>query len=209
MKLSTEQLKEAAKRRLSPKRARHTLEVAKEALLLADFFPLSAEEKEGLCHAALLHDITKEEPLEAQTARIRAHGLRPSEDDLRSPQTLHALSGYVCALSEFSLPEKYALCIRRHSTGGGQMTLLDKLLFCADYTEATRPYENCKRLRAFLHSELEEHENCEERLAILNEGVYNIANATLEHLIRRHCFIHPDTLALRNTLIPPTKGKEK
>ena len=202
-------LEEKIRERLSEKRAAHTLEVAKEAMLLASFFPLSEADREGLHQAALLHDITKEEPFELQVERIRSCGLTPSEEDLRSKETLHALSGYLCAKTEFSLAEPYALAIRRHSTGGGEMTLLDKLLFAADYTEATRPYENCRRIHAFLHGRLPKAGNCEERLAILNEGVYNIANATLDHLIHRGFFIHPDTLALRNSLIPPTKGRKQ
>lgn len=194
--------------RLSPKRAAHTRMVAEETDYLAGALGLSQEQQEGLHLAALLHDVTKEESFEQQKQRLIQGGYPLTEDDLTSKETLHALSGYVCAKEEFHLPEPYAHAVLYHSTGGKNASILDKILFCADYIEAGRPYENCQRMRRQVHEGFDKEENFDKRLAILDRAVYTIANATLEFLTSRHWFIHPNTLIMRNSLIPPTKGSK-
>ena len=209
MKLNPEELKKRLPDRVSRRRAEHILGVAREIEYMADSFGLGEEDRLGLICAALLHDVTKEETIADQVKRIRDFGLPLSEDDLRAEETLHALSGYVCARTDFQLPETYAAAVRAHSTGWGSMRLLDKLLFAADYIEEGRPYENCKKIRNFFHEGVDRGRNLEERLEILDRSVYNIANNTVEYLIRRNMFIHPNTLILRNSLLHSMKGSAK
>ncbi len=208
MTLSPDALWDVLTHRLSPKRAAHSRMVAKETDYLAQRLGLSSEDAHGLHLAALLHDLTKEEPFELQKQRLLRQDFPLTEDDLRSRETLHALSGYVCAKEEFGLAEPYAHAILYHSTGGPDAKTMDKILFCADYMEESRPYERCQSVRAQVHEALDKQENLKERLAILNRAVYTIANATLEFLTARHWFIHPNTLTMRNSLIPPTKGQK-
>lgn len=99
---------------LKPGRYRHTLRVTETAVLLARHYHIS-EEKARL--AGLLHDCGKEAGATLTHAAIGAQ-LAQSEYQIQDPEILSAIA-----------------C---HTTGKPAMSILEKILFVADYIEPGR-----------------------------------------------------------------------
>lgn len=190
----------AVRAALSEKRVLHVFSVAEETDRMCRIFGVSGSDAAFLHSAALLHDITKEVPLNEQIEYLAREGVSPTEDDLLAGETLHALSGAVKAKEAFGLPDPFCDAIRRHSTGGRVMTLFDKILFAADYIEENRSYESCRQQREYFKAEVARCASVDQAVEILDRVVYNIANETVIHLIRNDRFVHPNTLWMRNAL---------
>lgn len=183
---SKEELIALIKTVLPEKRFQHTLMVEKEALYLASLLELSNTEE--ISFASLLHDITK--PLTFNEHREIIKNL--SEDDLKSPEVLHALSGSIKA-TEMGFSKGIASMIESHTTAKPDMTLSEEIIFVADYTEETRTHEACLKERERLHKELLESDS-EKRKEILKKSVKRILESTVEYLNKKDSFIHPRTL---------------
>lgn len=173
---------------LPEKRYAHTLSVEKEALYIASQLGTNTD---GVWRAALLHDLTKPLSLEEHIALAKKLKAELSENDLKSPETVHAKTGGALVKS---LGEDYFSAIENHTTGKVEMSVLEKIIFVADYTEETRAYSSCTLERALLHSELEKAETEKEKLAALNRSVYRILDSTVSHLLEKKVFIHPATI---------------
>ena len=178
---------------LPEKRFKHTLSVEKEALYLASL--LGLENSEEISCASLLHDITKPLTFEEHKEIIK----KLSEDDLKSPEVLHALSGSIKA-KEMGFNKNISSMIESHTTAKPDMTVFEEIIFVADYTEETRTYENCIKERERLHRELLENES-EKRKEILKKSVKRILESTVEYLNKKNSFIHPRTLLALDFLL--------
>lgn len=139
--------------RLSPRRVTHTFGACHTAVILA--LRWGADPSEALA-AALFHDIAKEEPRDLQRARIErvASGAMP-EAYAEQPSLWHALAAVAVAREEFGLANPAVeRAIRLHPTADGEMTVLDAIIFLADYTESMRSWEGVEALRALARRDL-------------------------------------------------------
>lgn len=183
--------------RLDAYRMAHTLSVKDECLRLALLFALSEKETALLAEAALLHDSTKALQIAEQATLAQILGIELTQDDLDSPATLHALTGAAMARVDFDAPIAVTAAIACHTTGKENMTLLDKLLFLADYIEPTRKFEDCIRVRRYFYEEAAEMP-LEKRLDTTLLLAFDL---TVEGLIREGKPIHPQTIKSRNFLL--------
>ncbi len=146
-------IREKLEKNLSAARYQHTLGVAYTAACLAMRYgedPLAAE------LAGLLHDCAKEYRTKELLALGKSFGYHFSEDELRVPQVLHAVIGPYVAQEKYNVnaPEVLA-AIRWHTTGTGNMSLLEKIIFTADYIEPNRDQaENLEEIRMLAFSDL-------------------------------------------------------
>ncbi len=186
---------------LSERRCRHVTYVAEETEALCRAFALSEEASSDLCLAALLHDITKEKSTEAQLQLCHEYGIILSAEDLAVPKGLHAITGAEFAKREFHLPEECVAALRWHTTGRAGMGLCEKILFLADYIEASRTWAPCRALRRSFWKRMKAARTEEERLDALSVSVRIGLDSTLQDLIEEGRFIHPDTIAARNDLL--------
>ena len=174
-----EKLKRKLSRNLSERRYEHTLGVAYTAACLAMRHggdPLKAE------IAGLMHDCAKEfsEKDLLKLGEKFGYSFKPYE--LEAPQVLHAVIGPFIAKEKYGISDPEILsAIRWHTTGKGDMTLLEKIVFTADYIEPNR----CKA------SNLPEIR----RLAFedLSYCVYRISEDTLSYLRNRGIPVDPMT----------------
>lgn len=113
--------------------------------------------------AALLHDLTKEWSGEEQLRFCEKNGIPLSEEEKATPKILHARTGACLAAKEFpQLVDAGILsAIERHTTGDGNMTVFDELLYLADYIEPTRTYPECISLREAFYRGYEDAEDKE------------------------------------------------
>jgi predicted HD superfamily hydrolase involved in NAD metabolism len=139
--------------RLSPYRLAHTWGVAHWALHLSARW--GADDTEVLT-AVLFHDIAKEEPLDRQRARIIEDlGAFPAEYEDQT-SVWHALASAAVARLEFGVPGAEVLrAISLHPTGAAGMSLLEKIVFLADYTDLTRHWAGVEELRDLARRDLQ------------------------------------------------------
>lgn len=128
------------------KRARHVLAVASLSLYLADVFNgfgANVDTDETEC-AAVLHDIAKHMDV---VSVCKQYGAELSADDLDSPETIHAIAGAYYAKDKYAVSDSIYSAIKKHTVGHEKMSLIDNIIFVADYCEETRIHEECQKTR--------------------------------------------------------------
>ena len=204
VKITEEMLSELRNRvtaDMSPKRARHTLEVEKMAERLCAMF--CPEQTDKMRAAALLHDLTKEYTLEGHLEICKRHGLPVSERDICSPKTFHARTAAAIipeAYGEFG-DEEIILAVRYHTTGREGMTLTEKIIYLADYIDMSRTFLDCVRLREYFFSAEPEKMSEKDRLVHLDKTIVMSYDMTVSGLIAEGAPISEETFKSRNELI--------
>ena len=181
---------------ISGKRLSHSLAVEKEAARLSELFGFNENDKARLRVAAILHDITKEQKVDAQIALCKKHVITVTEDDIASPKVFHSVTGAYEArlLYPDYVDEEIFSAIKHHTTGRPMMSLFDKLIYLADYIEETRDFPDCIELRNYFYSK-------PATMRHLNETLLLSFNMTLKNLIEDGFPIHPSTDKARNYIL--------
>lgn len=134
--LKLDKMKKRVQEHLDKVRYEHTLGVMYTAGALAMRYQ---ENLEKALTAGLLHDCAKCLSSDKKVKLCEKYGIEISESERKNPGLLHAkLGAYLAA-------EKYDICdqeiinaIAYHTTGRPNMTLLDKIVYIADYIEPNR-----------------------------------------------------------------------
>ena len=117
--------------------------------------------------------------------------------------TLHQLSGAEYArelLGSDIVNDAVYSAVSKHTTGGSVMSLTDKLLFIADYTEAGRTHEMCRKMREYLHEKCEKIVKAEEARQVINEVALKIIISTMQYLAETGAALDPRINEARATL---------
>jgi len=170
-------LKDHLEGELSEKRFRHTLGVVETAEHLAIQHGADVNDAK---FAALLHDVAKEQNIQvAEKTLISKNEVGYLE---HSKKVWHAPVGAYVAKEKFGIEDGDVLnAIRYHTTGRPAMTLLEKVIFVADYTEPNRTYKGCLQVRDLWDD--------------LDQAVYEILRQKVEKVKASSKDMHPDTLA--------------
>ncbi len=104
--------------------------------------------------AGILHDITKAMGKEKQLKLCRKYGIMLDNAELAAPALLHARTGAALAKDIFGVSDEISEAIRWHTTGKPDMTVLEKIIYLADYTEPTRDFEGVQELRELSFEDL-------------------------------------------------------
>ena len=169
------------------KRLSHTMGVYRECEWFAKLFGLSDDDHFSVCAAGLLHDITKRMTDEEALRYCHKRGIYPPED---VPSVFHQYTGAPFAKEVFGeeiVNEKIYSAIRCHTTGKADMSVIDKMLFVADFTEAGRKYRSCAETREYLHKESEKINKNDEsaRNRLLDDVTRHIIGFTMTYLIEK------------------------
>lgn len=137
--------------------------------------------------AAILHDCTKYLTLEEQLLLCEKYQVKLDDMERVAVKLLHSKTG--AALAEHLFGEEQEICqaICWHTTGKAGMSLLEKILYIADYMEPTRDFEGVERLRKLAYQDLD-------------AAVLLGTEMTIEEMVRYGNPIHPNTLAARDYL---------
>lgn len=139
--------------RLKEKRFLHSLNVAASAVELAKRFGAN-EDKAYI--AGLLHDITKNETDENQLQIMGSGGIILTETQKNNPKLWHAMSGSVYLKQTLGITDEEILgAVRWHTTGKAGMSLLEKVVFIADYISAERDYPDVDVMRHLAETSLD------------------------------------------------------
>lgn len=118
------------------KRYEHTLGVAYTAAALAMRFGAPIQDAQT---AGLLHDCAKCLSDEKRLALCEKYGVPITEVERRNPFLLHAKAGALLARRKYGIRDEDILnAVQYHTTGREGMSLLEKIIFVADYIEPGR-----------------------------------------------------------------------
>ncbi len=148
------EIKKILKEFLGDKRYNHTLEVAKEAVKLAKRYGADEEKAEI---AALLHDIMKEQDEDIQLSVIAEAGITLDEVELVTKKLWHQIAGMAYAKEMLGIEDEDILnAVRYHTSGRKNMSLLEKVVFIADFTSDDRDFNGVKEMRKLAEKCLED-----------------------------------------------------
>ncbi len=178
-----EDFRAVLQKRLTKKRYIHSLNVAEAARELAELYGCDSEKAYTV---GLIHDCCKDTPSGLQLAYLLENKEPLTDIEINTPKLYHAMSGKVFCQKEFGISDYDMLnAVRYHTTGRKGMSLLEKVVFIADFISAERDYNGVEIMRKKAKCSLEE--------AII-EGL----GFTIKDLIDRGAVVHPDTLDAYN-----------
>ena len=132
--------------------------------------------------AGLLHDCAKCIPNKKKLKMCSQHHIPVSEFEQEHPFLLHAKLGAYVAKAKYDVTDENILsAITWHTTGKPEMTLLEKIVYIADYIEPKRDKApNLAIVRKLAFQDLDEcmYKILGDTLAYLEENPKDIDNAT-------------------------------
>lgn len=145
-------LREQSYAYLSPKRIPHVQGCEWEAVRLAKRW---GESEEDAAEAGILHDITKKLVLSEQLILSEKYGIINDTYETANVKLLHAKTGAALARDLFNISDRVYSAIRWHTTGKPDMTLLEKIIYMADYIEPNRDFQGVDKLRKLAYEDLD------------------------------------------------------
>ncbi|MDR2832353.1 MAG: bis(5'-nucleosyl)-tetraphosphatase (symmetrical) YqeK [Streptococcaceae bacterium] len=179
------ELMEKVSAQMSKKRFTHVLGVEETAIKLAQ---MNNGDVEKASIAALVHDYAKERADEEMIAFIHSHHL-DEELIIFGNNIWHGIIGAELIKLELGIHDEEILnAVRKHTTGDMVMSLLDKIIYVADYIEPNRRFPLVEQARKIAFENL-------------NEAVKFETKHTLEYLIKQEALIYPKTITTYNTWV--------
>ena len=175
LKLLQKQMKEA----LSEDRYEHTIGVMYTAESLAMRYGIDMTKA---AVAGLLHDCAKCIPNAQKLKMCKKNDIEISEMEAKNPSLLHAKLGAFLAEDVYGVKDPEILsAITWHTTGKPDMSMLDIIIYMADYIEPNRDKApNLKQIRKLCFENIE-------------EALYQVLEGTLNYLSGRPDMIDPMT----------------
>ena len=169
------------KQKQSRHRYHHTIGVMYTAAALCMRY--DTDIKKGML-AGALHDCGKLADIKNYALECEKYGIPVSDEDLLAPQLIHGVLGAYFAQFQYGITDSDILhAVKVHTTGCPNMSLLDKIVFVADYIEPERDHApNLKELRKLAFEDLDK---CiviilEQTLDYLKRKEYYIGKATID-----------------------------
>ena len=186
--LTIPQLRPIALSYLKAKRCAHVLGTAATAVKLAEKYGADAHRAEV---AGLLHDCTKKLSMAEQLALCERYGIVLDELEKKALKLLHAKTGAALARDVFGVDDEIYNAILWHTTGKPNMTVLEKVIYLADFIEPTRDFPGVDTLRRTVWEDLD-------------RGLLMGLEMAVEEMQEMGSPIHVNTLTARDYL----RGKE-
>lgn len=175
--LSYKTMEDKLQSALSIKRYKHTLGVVEEAVKLAELYGVDTQKAKI---AALLHDCAKDYPDDMKKRLCKEFHIQ-LDDIMKSQIDLaHPFLGAKIAKTEYQVEDGEILeAIRYHTTGKKNMSMLDKIIFIADYIEPNRkPFKQLEEIRRLAYVDI-------------NKAMKLALEATIDYTIEKNQKLHP------------------
>lgn len=187
--------KRLLREKLDDYRFLHSLNVAESAATLALMY--GADEDKAYL-TGLLHDIMKNAPKNEQLQIMENGGIILTQAEKNNPKLWHAMAGECYLRDELGITDPEILgSVRYHTTGKADMSLMEKIIYVADYISAERSYPDVDVMRyKALTQTLEE------------AALYSL-QYTLKKLSQEKGIIHTDSVDFYNELIINERSEVK
>ena len=171
---------------LNSDRFHHSICVAECAENLAKLY---GGDEEKAFTAGILHDIMKNTSDEKQLEVINQNGIKLNDVELSNPKLYHAISGSVYVRTELNISDEDILnAIRYHTTGRAGMSLLEKIIYVADFVSEDRSYNGIEEIR-------------EASLRSLEEAMMIGLEFSIQEITNKKQTLHLDSVSAYNELI--------
>ena len=172
--------------RMGQRRYIHSINVAESAVELARHYGADAEKAEI---AGILHDCCKEIPREEMLQIMTQGGIILDAVEQGASKLWHPIAGSVYARDTLGIKDEDIInAIRYHTTGRAGMSLLEKVIFIADFISAERDYDGVDIMR-------------EKAFECLEDAMLFGLQFTITDLAKRKMTIHSNALACYNDVI--------
>lgn len=182
--LTNYQLRAVSYSMMLPKRIPHVQGTEQEAVKLAKRW--GADTKNAR-RAAILHDCTKYYTVDEHMALCQQYGIPLDPIEKGAEKLFHAKTGAALACHLFGEPVEVQAAIYYHTTGKGDMSTLEKILYLADYMEPHRDFPGVEKLRALAYVDLD---------AAVALG----CEMSIEEMNEKGRPVHPNTIAALKSL---------
>ena len=176
---------------LSENRYLHSISTMEKAKELAKEY---GQEEQIAMLTALAHDIAKEMTNEEYFIYAKENNIQLDEFDKLDNIALHGKIGAHIAFKKYGFTKEMQDAILYHTIGREKMTLLDKIIYLADKTEARREGEKAEKLRKIIQEE-----------GINQAILWNIDYHTIPNMIQSQRLIHPNFIYTRNYILEEIK----
>ena len=172
-------LQKKIKEELSEDRYEHTIGVMYTAESLAMRYGVDMTKA---AVAGLLHDCAKCIPNSQKLKMCKKNGIEITDMEEKNPSLLHAKLGAYLAEEVYGVEDPEILnAIKWHTTGKPDMTMMDMIIYMADYIEPNRDKApNLKETRKLCFENIE-------------EALYQVLEGTLSYLSNTPDMIDPMT----------------
>ncbi|PHA00958.1 phosphohydrolase [Bacillus pseudomycoides] len=176
---------EIVKQQMHEKRYIHTIGVMETAIELAKQYGVDEKKAEV---AAIFHDYAKCRPILEMEEIIKRENL--PKDLLRYNKELwHAPVGAYLVEKEVGITDTDILqAITYHTSGHEQMTMLDKVIYVADYIEPGRKFPGVEEARKLAREDI-------------NQALLYALKHTIQFLMEKNQTIYPLTFQTYNAVI--------
>jgi predicted HD superfamily hydrolase involved in NAD metabolism len=163
----------------------HTIGVMETAIQLAQHYGEDSKKAEI---AAIFHDYAKFRPKEEMKQIIKEQKM-PSQLLEHNSELWHAPVGAYLVKKEVGITDQDVLnAITYHTSGRPNMTLLEKIIYVADYIEPGRHFPGVEEVRELAQSNLEQ---------ALIKSLQN----TIIFLLKKNQAVYPETIQTYNSLV--------
>ncbi|AYD41008.1 HD domain-containing protein [Clostridium fermenticellae] len=174
------------KNHLKPERYEHSLSVRDTAVKLAQIYGADIYKARI---AGLAHDCAKNMSDNDLLDMALSHNIKVDNVCMENPKLLHGIIGAIVAKEKFGIEDDEILSsIAYHTTGKKDMSLLQKVIYIADYVEPLRDFPGVQELR-------------EEVTRDLNKSILMAFNNTIKCVIDKGQLLHVDTIKGRNYIL--------
>jgi len=144
-------LRERAYSMLVPSRVPHVAGCEEEALRLAERWGVNLDDAR---EAAILHDITKRLNMYEHLRVLEDRAIWIGKLEYAEEKLLHSKSGAALAKDVFGVSDEVMGAIMWHTTGRAGMSVLEKVIYLADYIEPTRDFPGVDVLRELAYKNI-------------------------------------------------------
>jgi predicted HD superfamily hydrolase involved in NAD metabolism len=169
-------------KQLKKKRYEHTVRVMETAIKLAEHYAADLKKTE---QAAIFHDYAKYRNPEEMRRWVIEEKL-PQDLLEYGDELLHGPVGSLMIEREVGIKDpEVQSAIHYHTTGKRNMSLLDKIIFIADYIEPGRSFSGVDEVRAIVYDDID-------------QACWMAARNTIQFLMEHEQPVYPDTFHLYN-----------
>lgn len=191
--MTFDKMRENLKLTLSRGRFRHSEEVMNEALRLAEFYKVNIEKARI---AGLLHDCARDVGKDEIYKVFEKYNVVLDDIQKKTPVLLHSILGSFYAREYYGVEDKEILdAIYWHTTGRAGMTMLEKIIFVADYIESGRNFEGVEEARKQAYKDIE-------RCIVI------CCDLTIRYILQKGKLLHPYIIETRNEAITQIEAKK-
>ena len=184
--MQTEKYLDLIRNRMGERRYTHSVNVAKSAVQLARHYGADVEKAEL---AGILHDCCKEIPKEEMLQIIKDGGIILDATEQGTSKLWHAIAGACYVRDVLGIDDEDVFnSIKYHTTGRAGMSLLEKIIFTADFISDERSYNGVEIMR-------EKAFNCIEDAMLFG------LQFTISDLAKRKLSIHSNAINCYNDIL--------